>query len=158
MPFSQVWFISFPGNCIDDRLEHCLTASRGETHEKSFATKIRVFVIFTSPPPPPPSSSSPPICLLLTKYSRGIEQIVLKYFKKTYFMKITLFWFSFKFIEPINPTNPLVPRTLIGWKNGRGTLAIYWEYDTPLVLHPQFEVVTLRDSWVMLILFFMLIL
>ena len=36
MPFSQVWFISFPGNCIDDSLEHGLTTSRGNSHEKSF--------------------------------------------------------------------------------------------------------------------------
>ena len=36
LPFSQVWFISFPGNSINDSLEHCITTSRGKTHEKSF--------------------------------------------------------------------------------------------------------------------------
>ena len=36
LSFSQVWFISFPRNFIDDSLEHCLTTSRGKTHEKSF--------------------------------------------------------------------------------------------------------------------------
>ena len=36
LPFSQVWLISFLENCIDDRLEHCLTTSRGKTHGKSF--------------------------------------------------------------------------------------------------------------------------
>ena len=36
MLFSQVWFISFPENCRNDSLEHCLTTSRGKTHKKSF--------------------------------------------------------------------------------------------------------------------------
>ena len=34
--FSQVWFISFPDIALDDSLEHCLTTSRGKTHEKTF--------------------------------------------------------------------------------------------------------------------------
>ena len=36
LPKSEVRLISFPGNCIDDSLEHCLTTSRGKTHDKSF--------------------------------------------------------------------------------------------------------------------------
>ena len=42
MPFYQVWFISFPWNCIqwyhrtDDTLQQCLTSSRGKIHEKTF--------------------------------------------------------------------------------------------------------------------------
>ena len=38
MPFSQVWLVSFPGNCIDDSFEHCITTSRSKAHEKSFWT------------------------------------------------------------------------------------------------------------------------
>ena len=33
LPFFQVWFISFPLNCIDDNLEKCQTTGRGKTHK-----------------------------------------------------------------------------------------------------------------------------
>ena len=33
LPFSQVWFISFPWNC-NDSLQQCLISSRGKTHTK----------------------------------------------------------------------------------------------------------------------------
>ena len=39
LPFSQVWFISFPGNYIqwyNDSLEQCITSSRDKIYEKSF--------------------------------------------------------------------------------------------------------------------------
>ena len=36
LTFFQVWFINSPGNCIRYNLEHCLTSSRGKTHERSF--------------------------------------------------------------------------------------------------------------------------
>ena len=39
LSFSQVWFINFPGNYIDNSLEHCLTTSRGKTHEKFFGPR-----------------------------------------------------------------------------------------------------------------------
>ena len=35
LPFSQVWFISFPSNCIDDSLEQCL-----KFYENIFAVRI----------------------------------------------------------------------------------------------------------------------
>ena len=38
LSFFQVWFISFPVNCIDDSFEHCLTASRGKAHKKTFGS------------------------------------------------------------------------------------------------------------------------
>ena len=34
LSFFKVGFISFPGNCIDDSLEHSLATSRGKTIEK----------------------------------------------------------------------------------------------------------------------------
>ena len=36
LPFTQVWFISFPLNCIDDSLEHCLTTSRSKSMKKNW--------------------------------------------------------------------------------------------------------------------------
>ena len=34
LPFSQVWFNSFPLNYIDDFSEQCLSTSRSKTQEK----------------------------------------------------------------------------------------------------------------------------
>ena len=34
LPFSQVWYISFPFTCIDDSLEQSLINSRSKTHKK----------------------------------------------------------------------------------------------------------------------------
>ena len=42
LSFSQVWFICFPENCIDNNLEHCLTTSRCKNHEKSFGAPSQV--------------------------------------------------------------------------------------------------------------------
>ena len=40
LPCSQVSFISFPLNYIDDSFEQCLTSTRGKTHKKNRGTKF----------------------------------------------------------------------------------------------------------------------
>ena len=34
LPFSQVWFITFPEIWYNDKLQQCLTSCRGKIHEK----------------------------------------------------------------------------------------------------------------------------